>query len=146
MGDKVDRQFERIGAVLGDDAEQDLSTSVQTFFEHLQRSLTLPCEVTGVEDFRWEEYYVLGPGSQKEYARLRQEQPSYRDRFDLFKIELGPISEWMLFGGEDIAAYVRRKSDKKEFILGLAELKAVDKKSSNYQLLDDFGVFLVNNR
>jgi len=106
----------------------------------------LPCEVSGVEDFRWEEYYVLGPGSQKEYARLRQEQPSYRDRFDLFKIELGPISEWMLFEGEDIAAYVRRKSDKKEFILGLAELKAVDKKSSNYQLLDDFAVFLVNNR
>ena len=69
MGDKVDQQFERIGAVLGDDAEQDLSTSVQTFFEHLQRFLTLPCEVTGVEDFQWEEYYVIGPGSQKEYAR-----------------------------------------------------------------------------
>jgi hypothetical protein len=35
MHDNVDQQFERIDAVLGDDAEQDLSTSVQTFFEHL---------------------------------------------------------------------------------------------------------------
>ena len=51
-----------------------------------------------------------------------------------------------MFGGEDIGAHVRRKSDGKEFWLGLAELKAVDKKSANHQLLDDYAVWFVNNR
>jgi hypothetical protein len=56
------------------------------------------------------------------------------------------VSEWMLFAGDDIAAHVRRKSDGKEFVLGLAELSAVDKSSSNYRHLNDYAVFLVNYR
>ena len=48
--------------------------------------------------------------------------------------------------GEDLAGHVRRKSDGKEFYLGLAEIVAVDKKSKNYQLLDDYAVWFVNNR
>jgi hypothetical protein len=52
----------------------------------------------------------------------------------------------MLFGGEDIAAQVRRKSDGKEFYLGLSELEAVDSRSPNYQLLDDYVVWFVNYR
>ncbi len=47
---------------------------------------------------------------------------------------------------EDIVAHVRRKGDGKEFDLGLAELRATDKKSSNFQLIDDYAVWLVNNR
>jgi len=61
-------------------------------------------------------------------------------------VERDVVSEWMLFGGEDIAARVRRKSDGKEFYLGLAELKAIDKRSPNYQLLDDYAVFFTNYR
>ena len=61
-------------------------------------------------------------------------------------IEKGVYSEWMMFSGEDLAGHVRRKSDGREFYLGLAEIKAFDKKSKNYQLLDDFGVWFVNNR
>jgi len=53
---------------------------------------------------------------------------------------------WMMFYSEDVAAHVRRRSDGKEFYLGLAEIKAVDKKSINYQLIDDYAVWLVNNR
>jgi len=52
----------------------------------------------------------------------------------------------MLFAGEDIAAHVRRTTDGKEFHLGLAELKAVDKRSANYQVLDDYAVFFTNYR
>jgi len=105
-----------------------------------------PREVTGIEDFDWEEYYVWGPGSPKEYERLKKHQPSYRDRFELMAIERDVVSEWMLFGGEDIAAHVRRKSDGKEFYLGLAELKTVDRRSPSYQLLDDYAVFFTNYR
>ena len=52
----------------------------------------------------------------------------------------------MMFHGGDLAGQVRRKSDGKEFYLGLAEIKAVDEKSLNYQLLDDYSVWFVNNR
>lgn len=49
-------------------------------------------------------------------------------------------------GHEDIVAHVKRKSDGEEFDLGLAELRATDKKSHSFQLIDDYAVWLVNNR
>ena len=82
----------------------------------------------------------------KEYEKLRKTHPSYQDIFELLDIEEGIVSEWMLFQGDDLAAHVRRKSGGKEFYLGLAELKAVDKKAKNYQLLDDYSVWFVSNR
>ena len=51
-----------------------------------------------------------------------------------------------MFGGEDLAARVRRQSDDKEFYLGLAEIEAVEQGTVNYQLLDDYSVWFVNNR
>ena len=81
----------------------------------------------------------------REYKRLKKTQPSYRDRYQLLSIDRDGPSEWMLFW-EDIAAHVRRTSDGKPFVLGLSELKATDKKSDNYRLLDDYGVWFVNNR
>lgn len=143
---KLDAQESRIRTILGNAEDLDFDGAVGVFFDHLQRSLDLPCEVTGIEDFRWEEFYVFGPGDRQEYAQLKQTQPSYEDRFELLAIEKDAVSEWMLFAGEDIAAYVRRKSDGKEFYLGLSELEAADKRSQNYQLLDDYSVFFVNNR
>jgi hypothetical protein len=143
---KQDEQDARIDTILGDARAMSLEDARDKFYEHLCGALELPCVVTGIEDFNWEEFYVFGPGSRKEYERLRKTQPSYRDKFDLLAIEKDALSEWMLFRGEDLAAHVRRQSDGQEFYLGLAELKAVDKKSRNYQLLDDYSVWLVNNR
>ena len=51
-----------------------------------------------------------------------------------------------MLAGEDVAAHVRRKSDGREFQLGLAEIEAVDKESKNYQLRNDFAVWFVNSR
>ena len=101
--------------------------------------------MTGTEDFRWEEPYVLGGWNPQEYKRLKKTQPSYTDKYDLLDIEQGWRSEWMMFS-EDIVANVRRKSDGKQFDLGLAELRVTDEKSPNFQLLDDYAVWLVNNR
>jgi len=142
----MDKQFQRIDAIVGDNAEWDFAEALSMFYRHLRQHLVLPCDVTGTEDFRWEERYVLGPGNPKEYARLKKSQPSYRDHYELLKIEQDVVSEWMLFAGDDIAAHVRRKSDGKEFVLGLAELRTVDKSSSNYRHLNDYAVFLVNYR
>jgi hypothetical protein len=140
-----DAQFARVDAILGD-KRIDMGEAVDVLLTHLQANLQLPCEVTGIEDFRWEEPYVFGAWPQAEYRQLKKTQPSYRDRFELLSLDRDEISEWMMMPGEDIAARVRRKSDGKEFVLGLSELKATDKKSPNYQLLDDYAVWLVNNR
>jgi hypothetical protein len=139
-----DEQFARINALLGASRKRGFRAQVKVYFEHLRRTLVLPCEVKGIEDFRWEERYVLGPGNPKEYARLRKYQPSYRDHYQLLEIELGASSEWMLWPGEDIGARVRRQSDGKEFTLGLAELEAVDQNSPTHDLLHDYSVFFVN--
>ncbi len=142
----MDAQWNRIEAIVGSNETRTLEDQLATFYEHLLRSLELPCEVTGIEDFRWEERYVLGGASRAEYERLRKERPSYQDHFELLAIEKGVFSQWMLFDGEDIGAHVKRKTDGKEFWLGLAELKAVGRKSRNAQLLHDFAVFFVNSR
>jgi hypothetical protein len=142
---KYDEYQWRVEAIVGGVNDGTFEEALERFFQHLKTTFQLPCEVTGTEDFQWEEPYVIGGWSQKEYERLKKNQPSYTDRYDLLAIEQNEYSEWMLFS-EDIAAIVRRKRDGKEFVLGLAELRATDKKSNNFQLLDDYAKWLVNNR
>jgi len=141
-----DAQDLRIEAILGDEEDLGFDEAVAVFLKHLKANLELPCEVTGIEDFRWEEPYVLGGWDEQEYEQLKKTRPSYEDHYELLEIRPEGWSEWMMFHGEDIAAHVRRMSDGKEFILGLAELEATDKKSLNYQLIDDYAVWFVNSR
>lgn len=140
-----DKQFERIDSIIGVGDNATSEDALDKFYEYLRGVLRLPCEVTGIEDFDWEEPYVFGARDLKEYERLRRERPSYEDIFELLDIQKDRISEWMLFPGRDLVAHVRRMSDGKEFYLGLAELKAVDKRSPNYQPLNDYAVWLVNS-
>ena len=145
----MDAQDSRIADILGDMFNTDeftLEDCVDAFYKHLTKSLQLPCDVTGIEDFRWEEFYVFGPGDREEYKELCKTQPSYKDVFELMAIKTDVYSEWIMCSGEDLTAHVRRKSDGKEFYLGLSEIKAVDKKSINYPLIDDYAVWFVNNR
>jgi len=141
----TDAQDKRIAAVLEENEDLDFDEAIKVFYEYLKSHLSLPCEVTGIEDFRWEEIYVFGPGDEEEYDLLKKTQPSYTDQYELLGIDCEAESGWMLFLGEDIGADVRRISDGKKFLLGLSELKATDKKSKNYQLLDDYSVWFVNN-
>ena len=141
-----DHQNERIKQILGDTKNVDFEDSVDTFFEYLQSHLSLPCEVTGVEDFRWEEYYVIGPGDRSEYDELKKTQPSYTDKYQLYKIIRNAESEWAMHYDADLGACVKRISDDKEFVLGLSEIDAIDKKSKNYELLYDYSVWFVNAR
>jgi hypothetical protein len=89
----------------------------------------LPCEVTGIEDFQWEEFYVFGPGNKMEYQKLRMNRPSYQDVFELTALVVDSDSEWSMFS-DDLKAHVRRKADGKKFILGLSELKATNEVNS----------------
>ena len=141
----LDQQFARIYEIIGG-KDTPFEQARQRFYEHLCSALSVPCEVTGTEDFNWEEYYIFGPGDPKEHERLRKSQPSYMDMYDLLIIKDDLVSPWMLFRTEDLGAHVRRKSDGREFILGLAELEPTDRKSENYQLLADYSVWFVNFR
>ena len=143
---KLDAQDKRILAVIGDDENVEFDEARTLYYQHLKTTLILPCEVTGVEDFNWEEMYVFGHGDQEEYEHLKKTQPSYTDKYELLGIDKELQSGWMTFWEDDIAACVKRISDSKEFLLGLSELKAIDKKSDNYKLLDDFSVWFVNSR
>ena len=131
-----DAQQARIDAIFGNDEELSFEHAIERFYQYLIQSLQLPCNVSGIEDFRWEAYYVLGPGDEAEYEKLCKTQPSYHDTFELLSIEKEMFSEWMLFDTEDLAARVRRKSDDKQFYLGLAEVEAVEQGTGNYQILD----------
>lgn len=139
-----DGSAERIHSILGDQ-ERTFGETLDILCAHLKANLKMPCEVTGAEDFRWEEPYVFGVRSRREYEQLKRTQPSYSDCYELLDIDRNGFSEWMLFS-DDLAAHVRRISDGKKFILGLAELEAIDETSPNHQLIEDYAVYFVNNR
>jgi len=110
------------------------------FLDHLRRNVELPCILTGSEDFEWEEYYVIGPGSKKEHERLRKTQASNLDTFELIGFD-DEVNE-----DQGILVHVRRVSDKKRFWLPLDYLKTKVKRSKNYRLLNDYAVWFANYR
>jgi len=139
--DEFDHEgFERrIKTILGERDEQLVSEkSLLKYRKYLQARLTMPCTLTGIEDFLWEEFYVLGPGSKKEYEELKKTQPSYTDEFELIEFED------KLDSRDGIIVNVRRITDGKKFILPLGDLKVVDDSSDNYQLVDDYAIWIVN--
>lgn len=137
---EIDKQDERIGFVFGGEIPDVTEESLETYLTYLKEHIELPCELTGIEDFDWEEYYVIGPGDQKEYERLKKTKPSHTDKYDMLSLAT-EVDGWV-----GILVNLKRVSDKKRFTLPLAELKATDEKSKNYQLLDDYSVWFVNNR
>src|SRR5690625_2503418 len=116
------RILETLGVKSYDDLPDGQSEVLKKYHSCLLAQLDLPCVVTGIEDFRWEEPYIFGGWSQKEYKQLKNTQPSYTDRYKLLSIEPEGFSQWMLCAGEDIGAHIKRLGDGKEFILGLSEL------------------------
>ena len=141
LGD-LDEQTIRILAILGVEDEEEAEANdenMESFRIYLKQNLELPCLVTGIEDFRWEEFYVIGPGDPNEYEKLKKTRPSYTDKFEIMNFEDD-------YDDEGLLVNVQRVSDKKKFTLPLSELEAVDKKSRNAELLDDYSVWFVNYR
>lgn len=104
--------------------------------KYLKENLDSPCIMTGVEDFPWEERYIFGHGSKKEYEQLKKDNPSYKDIFELIRFEKN--------ADEQILVQVKRESDKKKFVMELYCLKATTASSKNYQILNDYSVWYVN--
>jgi hypothetical protein len=135
---RFDKQRQRLADLFGTEGVPAVKTeTLERYLDHLKQNLELPCQLTGIEDFPWEAIYVVGPGDREEHEQLRQTQPSYLDTYEL--LSFGDIT-WR----SGIMVNVRRVSDKKTFVLPLADLKATDKKSQNYELLDDYSTWFVN--
>ena len=138
---KLDKQEQRLANIFGTQDVPEVDTeTLERYLDHLKQHLALPCQLTGIEDFDWEEYYVIGPGSKAEHERLRKTRPSYMDTYDLLSFEDGVDPD------DGIMVHVCRVSDKKTFRLPLANLEATQKKLRNDQLLDDYAVWFVNWR
>ncbi len=133
----MDAQEKRIEQILGRNCDKTMETAL-AYKKHLVASLKTPCLMTGVEDFPWEERYLLGSGSEKEYRKLKKKYPSYTDKYELIEI-LDPDHEEY-----ELTARVQRISDKKIFEIGLSWLEAVDRKNGNYELLHDYSVWHIN--
>ncbi|MFH1037463.1 MAG: hypothetical protein V1789_02180 [PVC group bacterium] len=125
----------RIVAMLGDDNGRT-SKNVWRYRAYLKNHLTLPVLVTGIEDFPWEEPYVMAGWDQNEYEELKKTNPSYTDKFDLLDI-LNPESD-------DLIAVIKRVSDGQIFQMGLSWFRCVDKKSPEYLTRKDYSVWFVN--
>jgi hypothetical protein len=139
--DTFEKQEKRIIAILGTKKLDVTRKTLKTYLEYLKRHVDMPCQLTGIEDFEWEERYVFGFGSKREYKELKKTQPSYKDKFNLIEF-VDEMDDYY----DGIFVNVQRVSDKKKFVLSLADLKSTDRKSKNYQLLDDYSVWFVNNR
>ena len=112
---------------------------------YLKANLQLPCEVKGSDRFSWEDINIDTEQELEAYEKLKEENPSCSDKYELLGIEAGVRSVWQMYKGQDIGAYVRRVSDNKEFTLGLSELAATDYESENGQLLCDFDDWITDN-
>ncbi len=138
---KSDEQEKRIALILSDDEVNEdkpwkTSKTLEKYFKYLKENLDSPCFMTGIEDFSWEERYVFGYGSKKEYEQLKKDRPSYTDIFELIAFE-NEVDEQIL-------VKVKRPSDNKIFVIELDALEAIDKTTKNYQILDDYAVWYVN--
>ena len=119
---KLDKLRQRIASIfeMKDVPSVDIET-LERYLDYLKKHLELPCQLTGIEDFPWEEFYVIGSGNKEEHERLRKTRPSYMDTYELLSFD-------DVESDSGIFVNVQRVSDKKEFVLPLADLEATERK------------------
>ena len=124
-----------------DEIPEVSNETLEIYCNYIRENLTLPCSLTGIESigyFSWEERYLCGYGDKKDYEEIRKREGSCKDKYELRKFTAEVIDDW------DIVVKVIRKNDKKKFEIPLSELEVIDEKSSDYQLLNDYTVWIVN--
>ena len=134
----IDEEENRILDILKSSDSSVTDKNQKTYLKFLSENLQKPCILTGMEDFEWEEPYLLGGWSQKEYKRLKLTQASYEDHFEFISVN-EEIDDW-----KGIVVKVKRLSDDKNFDLPLWDLKVVDEKSPNYLLVSDYSSWMTN--
>jgi hypothetical protein len=83
------KQFEsKIQKILGSkNIDVSLENSVK-YLEYIKQNIQLPCHVTGIQEFEWEEEYTMGSGSKKEYASSK--------KLNLLILIASPLIAWRI--------------------------------------------------
>ncbi len=126
---------QKLEEILGTTNLEVNPTNLKKYLKYLKQNLTIPCLVTGMEEFEWEENYTMGLGSKKEYQKLKKTQPSYTDKFNLLKLDNKLDVEY------GILAVLERTTDNRKFTLPLADLETVVEDSINAELLEDYSMW-----
>src|SRR3989338_8046848 len=127
---EFDKECKRIAAAFGSNKVPAVNRQTMgRYLGYLREKITLPCQLTGSEDFYWEEFYVLGDGDPDEYEKLKETNPSYTDIFALVGFED------MIHDRYGILAKVKRivGKNKKHFTVALDQLTCTNKPSDNEQ-------------
>jgi hypothetical protein len=141
---KIAAQERRVQQILGAEEGELPGVSEKTlarFRDYLATNIDFSCLVTGRECFKWEEYFIFGPGKEDAYEELKKKQPSYKDQYKIVKLYEDPLDAF-----EGIIVRVQRASDRKRFDLPLADLEALDKDGKTREALDDYAFWFVNCR
>lgn len=128
----------KIAAILNTEDIEVTEKNLKTYLTYLIQNMNIPCQVTPTDEFEWEEYYLYGAGSNKEYEKQKKTNPSYTDIFKLIRFEEEVTEE------EGIKVQVERCSDRRKFILPLCDLEGVDENLPNYEFLDDYVLWFIN--
>lgn len=134
---KQEKRIESVFSPHADDISRS-SETIEIYKNYLEKNLNFPIELTGIEDFNWEEFYVFSTGDKDEYEELKKTNPSYTDIFIMNRLDDYFDDQYGVF------AKVTRLKDKRKFQIPLADLKTVESDSKNHQLLDDYAVWTVN--
>lgn len=136
--EKFEKRIKRIMVILGSEKLEGSKANLSAYLNYLKNNVNLPCLLTGIEEFEWEEYYAFGPGNKKEYEKLKKTKASHTDTFKLISFKD------LLSEEEGIFVDVQRVTDNKKFTLPLSYLEAMDEESANAELFDDYAVWFVN--
>lgn len=136
--DKIEKAEELEEGVEAEDPIAVNDENEQKYLQHLKGAIKSPCYLTGIEDFDWEEPFLFGKGSEKEYAKLRETNASYQDEFELIEFS-EEINE-----DKGVMVTVKRLQDDQQFILPLWELKTTDYKYPNYLIVSDYSYWMTN--
>lgn len=128
----------RFDDILGEGNLNVSISSLVIYRNYIQKNIQFPCDLTGREDFSWEEIYIFGSGDKNEYAELKKSQPSYTDTYTFISFD-DQIDK-----NDGLMVKVKRISDLKQFVLPLTDLKVSDVNSHNHQLIHDYAVWYVN--
>ena len=130
----------RINNILNTDDVSVNQDNLNKYYNYLKKNLKSPCILTGMEDFDWEEPYLIGGWSKNEYEKSKKTKPSYTDKFEFVNLN-SEYDDW-----KGIYMHVKRLSDNKQFDIPLWDLKVVDKNDSNFLLISDFSSWMTNYR
>lgn len=116
--------------ILGTDDLEVNEENLNRYLQFLKARIKPHYKLTGNGEFDWEEEYVSGGKSKKEYEKLKKQRPSYTDTFSLV--------QFCDVGTEGIMVKVERTSDRRQFILPLIDLDVTPEDPEHFELIDNY--------